>query len=179
MDTWGVDFGLLGRGDELLGNPCHYRDRRTNGMMEKAFGIVSRAEIFRHTGLQFMQINTLYQLLAMKIAGSPLLDVAESLLMVPDLFHWLLTGVKCNEMTDASTSQFYNPVTGDWATGLFEKFSLPTRILGEIVQPGTTLGPLRSALAAETGLESAKVVLPGSHDTASAVMAVPGENPHP
>ena len=130
VDTWGVDFGLLGRGDELLGNPVHYRDRRTNGMMEKAFGIVSRAEIFRHTGLQFMQINTLYQLLAMKLAGSPLLDVAESLLMIPDLFHWLLTGVKCNEMTDASTSQFYNPATGDWATELFEKFSLPTRILG-------------------------------------------------
>ena len=101
--------------------------------MEKAFGIVSRAEIFRHTGLQFMQINTLYQLLAMKLAGSPLLDVAESLLMVPDLFHWLLTGVKCNEMTDASTTQFYNPVTGKWAMELFDKFSLPTRILGELV----------------------------------------------
>jgi rhamnulokinase len=173
VDTWGVDFGLLGRGDELLGNPGHYRDRRTNGMMEKAFGIVSRAEIFRHTGLQFMQINTLYQLLAMKLAGSPVLDVAESLLMVPDLFHWLLTGVKCNEMTDASTTQFYDPVHGDWATELFEKFSLPTRILGEIVRPGTTLGPLRPAVAAETGLRSAKVVLPGSHDTASAVMAVP------
>ena len=175
VDTWGVDFGLLGRGDELLGNPCHYRDRRTGGMMEKAFGIVSRAEIFRHTGLQFMQINTLYQLLAMKLAGSPLLDVAERLLMVPDLFHWLLTGVKCNEMTDASTTQFYNPVSGDWATDLFDKFSLPVRILGELVPPGTTLGPLRSAVAAETGLHSAKVVLPGSHDTASAVLAVPAE----
>ena len=81
-------------------------------MMEKAFAIVRREEIFRHTGLQFMQFNTLYQLLAMKLAGSPLLDVAETLLMVPDLFHWLLTGVKCNEMTEASTSQFYNPVEG-------------------------------------------------------------------
>ena len=130
VDTWGVDFGLLGRGDELLGNPYHYRDSRTNGMMDKAFGIVSRDEIFRHTGLQFMQFNTLYQLLAMKLAGSPLLDVAESLLMMPDLFHWLLTGVKCNEMTDASTSQFYDPVTGDWATELLDQFSLPTRILG-------------------------------------------------
>ena len=92
VDTWGVDFGLLGRGDELLGNPYHYRDGRTNGMMEQAFDIVPREEIFRHTGLQFMQLNTLYQLLAMKLAGSPLLDVAETLLMVPDLFHWLLTG---------------------------------------------------------------------------------------
>ena len=90
-------------------------------MMEKAFGIVSREEIFRHTGLQFMQFNTLYQLLAMKLSGSPLLDIAETLLMMPDLFHWLLTGVKCNEMTEASTSQFYNPVKGDWATELLEQ----------------------------------------------------------
>lgn len=173
VDTWGVDFGLLGRGDELLGNPYHYRDSRTNDMMEKAFGIVSREEVFRHTGLQFMQFNTLYQLLAMKISGSPLLDVAETLLMMPDLFHWMMTGVKCNEMTDASTSQCYDPVKGDWAGELIEQFSLPTRILGRIAQPGTTLGPLRASLAAETGLGAARVVLPGSHDTASAVMAVP------
>jgi rhamnulokinase len=176
VDTWGVDFGLLGPGDELLGNPYNYRDSRTNGMMEKAFGIVSREEIFRHTGLQFMQLNTLYQLLAMKLSGSPLLDVAETLLMVPDLFHWLLTGVKCNEMTEASTSQFYNPVKGDWSTELLQKFSLPTRILGKIAQPGTTLGPLRANLIAETGLAAAKVVLPGTHDTASAVMAVPAHS---
>lgn len=176
VDTWGVDFGLLGRGDELLGNPYNYRDSRTNGMMEKAFGIVSREDIFRHTGLQFMQLNSLYQLLAMKLSGSPLLDVAETLLMVPDLFHWMLTGVKCNEMTEASTSQFFDPIKGDWAIELLDRFSLPTRILGKIVQPGTTLGPLRSNLAAETGLGSAQVVLPGSHDTASAVMAVPAQS---
>jgi rhamnulokinase len=175
VDTWGVDFGLLGRGDELLGNPYHYRDSRTNGMMEKAFGMVPRAEIFRHSGLQFMQFNTLYQLLAMKLCQSPILDAAETLLMVPDLMHWLMTGVKCNEMTEASTSQFYNPVRGAWATELLDKFGLPTRILGAITQPGTSLGPLRSGLAAETGL-TAQVVLPGSHDTASAVMAVPARS---
>ena len=145
VDTWGVDFGLLGRGDELLGNPYHYRDSRTNGMMEKAFGIVSREEIFRHTGLQFMQFNTLYQLLAMKLSGSPLLDIAETLLMVPDLFHWLLTGVKCNEMTEASTSQFYNPVQRRLGHGTAGRFSACRRdILGRIAQPGTTLGPLRA-----------------------------------
>lgn len=176
VDTWGVDFGLLGRGDELLGNPYQYRDSRTNGMLEKAFGIVSRDEIFRHTGLQFMQINTLYQLLAMKLSGSPLLDIAETLLMIPDLFHWLLTGVKCNEMTDASTSQCYNPVKGDWATELLDRFSLPTRILAKITQPGTVLGPMRTGLIADTGLTAAKVVLPGTHDTASAVMAVPAQS---
>ena len=125
VDTWGVDFGLLGRGDELLGNPYHYRDGRTNGILERAFALVPREEIFRHTGLQFMQINTLYQLLAMKLGGSPLLDAAESLLFMPDLMHWLLTGEKCNEMTDASTSQFYNPVEGGWATELLDKFGLP------------------------------------------------------
>jgi rhamnulokinase len=182
VDTWGVDFGLIGHDDELLGNPYHYRDSRTNGMMPRAFGIVSREEIFRHTGVQFMQLNTLYQLLAMKLSGSPLLDIAESLLMMPDLFHWLLTGVKCNEMTEASTTQFYNPVRGDWALELLSKFSLPMRIFAPVVQPGTTLGPLRANLIAETGLTNTKVVLPGSHDTASAVMAVPaasrpGEKP--
>jgi rhamnulokinase len=173
VDTWGVDFGLLGRNDELLGNPYHYRDGRTNGMMEKAFSLVSKEEIFQHTGLQFMQFNTLYQLLAMKHGGSPILDAAERLLMMPDLFHWLLTGVKSNEMTEASTSQSYDPVKGDWAWPLLEKFGLPSKIFGRIVQPGTTLGPLRKNLAAETGLGAMQVVLPGTHDTASAVMAVP------
>ena len=173
VDTWGVDFGLLGRGDQLLANPFHYRDSRTNGMMERAFAIASREEIFRHTGLQFMQFNTLYQLLAMKLADSPLLEVAETLLMVPDLFHWLLTGVKCNEFTEATTSQLYNPLRGGWAVELLEKFGLPTGILGKIELPGTDLGPLVPNLVAESGLPGARVVLPGTHDTASAVMAVP------
>jgi rhamnulokinase len=175
VDTWGVDFALLGRNDELLGNPYHYRDSRTNGMLERAFEIVPRAEIFRHTGLQFMPINTLYQLLAMKLGRSPLLDAAESILLMPDLIHWLMTGVKCNEMTIASTSQFYNPASGDWARELLEKFGLPTNMFGRIVQPGTKLGSLRSSVAAETGLSS-HVVLPGTHDTASAVMAVPAHS---
>ena len=175
VDTWGVDFGLLAAGDELLGNPYHYRDSRTNGMMEKAFALVGREEIFRHTGLQFMQFNTLYQLLAMKLAGSPLLGIAKTFLMMPDLFHWLLTGVKCNELSNASTSQFYDPVRGGWATDLLAQFGLPSGILGRIEQPGTNLGPLLRSVSAETGL-SASVVLPGTHDTASAVMAVPAQS---
>jgi rhamnulokinase len=173
VDTWGVDFGLLGKDDVLLGNPSHYRDSRTNGMLEKAFSIVPREEIFRHSGLQFMQLNTLYQLLAMKLAKSPLLDMAQTMLLMPDLFHWLLTGQKCNEFTDATTTQFYNPVQGGWATELLEKFDLPTGILGPIAQPGTNLGVLRPHIAADTGLSRANVILPGTHDTASAVMAVP------
>ncbi len=173
VDTWGVDFGLLARDDVLLGNPNHYRDSRTNGMMEKAFAMVSREEIFRHSGLQFMQFNSLYQLLAMKLARSPLLEAAQTWLMMPDLFHWLMTGQKSNEFTNATTSQFYNPLKSNWAVELLKKFDIPTEILGPISPPGTDLGPLRAAVAAETGLSGTRVVLPGTHDTASAVMAVP------
>jgi rhamnulokinase len=173
VDTWGVDFGLLGKNDELLGNPYHYRDTRTVGMMEQAFNIVPRQEIFAATGLQFMEFNTLYQLLAMKLGNNPLLDAAQQLLMIPDLFHWLLTGEKANEYTDVSTSQFYNPQTGDFARTLLEKFGLPTHILGPLAHPGTKLGPLQKSVAEETGLAGVQVVLPGTHDTASAVMAVP------
>jgi len=176
VDTWGVDFGLLGRGDEFLGNPHHYRDARTVGMMDAAFAQVSRDEIFAETGLQFMELNTLYQLLAMKKSNSTILESAESFLMMPDLFHWLLTGEKANEFTDATTTQFYNPQTQGWSTTLFERFGLPTNILGEIAQPGTRLGTLRQSVCDATGLPSIDVVLPGTHDTASAVMAVPSSS---
>jgi rhamnulokinase len=175
VDTWGVDFGLLGPDDELLGNPRHYRDPRTTGILPHALTICDRAEIFEETGLQFMELNTLYQLLAMQRDKSRLLDVAESLLMMPDLFHWLLTGIKANEYTDASTTQFYNPRARGWSTRLFERFALPARILGEIVAPGTRLGRVRPAVAEATGLRNVDVVLPGTHDTASAVMSVPAE----
>jgi rhamnulokinase len=125
VDTWGVDFGLLGRGDELLGNPYHYRDRRTAGMFDKAFSIVPREGIFAQTGLQFMELNTLYQLLAMTLQKSPLLDAAESLLMMPDLFHWLLTGEKANEFTDVSTTQMYNPLTKTWSCRCCSNWEFP------------------------------------------------------
>jgi rhamnulokinase len=182
VDTWGVDFGLLDANDELLANPVCYRDPRNDGMLERAFAIVPREEIFAETGLQFMQINTLYQLLAMKQAHSPVLDIAHSMLMIPDLFHWMLTGAKSNEMTNATTTQFFNPAKGEWATALFEKFGLPTRILGNIVQPGTALGGLRKEVAAATAMNNVRVIAPGTHDTASAVLAVPaaskpGERP--
>src|SRR5438552_9106515 len=152
VDTWGVDFGLLDKNDELLGIPHHYRDRRTAGILDTAFAIVPRAEIFKTTGLQFMAFNTLYQLLAMKLAKSPLLDIAQSFLMMPDLFHWLLTGVKASEATNASTTQFHNPRTKSWATDLLGRFGLPTQILGEIIQPGTRLGRIQPLVAEDTGL---------------------------
>lgn len=175
VDTWGVDFGLLGADDELLGNPYHYRDRRTVGVMDLAFQTVSREEIFAETGVQFMELNTLYQLLAMKRAGSPLLDQARSLLMIPDLFHWLLTGTKANEITNATTTQMFNPTTNAWSAVLLERFGLPDHLLGQLLPAGTRLGPLRTEVADETSLAGVDVVLPGTHDTASAVMAVPAQ----
>ncbi len=173
VDTWGVDFALLGRGCTLLGNPRHYRDPHTEGYPEAAFATMPRLEIYRQTGLQFMRFNSLYQLLALKRDRSPLLDAAESLLMVPDLFHYWFTGTAVNEFTDVSTSQIYDPTARDWARGLVQTLGLPTKLLGTIVPPGTVLGPLRASVAAEAGVPAVPVVLPGSHDTASAVAAVP------
>lgn len=177
VDAWGVDFGLLGRHDTLLGNPYHYRDRRTEGLLDRAFGLVPRSEIFAHTGLQFLPFNTLYQLWSMRLGDSPLLDAAQRLLMIPDLFHWLLTGAKVIERTNATTTQFFDPRAGTWSAVLLERFDLPAHILGEVVAPGTRLGPLRREVADETGLHGLEVVAPGTHDTASAVMAVPACGP--
>ncbi len=175
VDTWGVDYGLLSQAGELLGNPRHYRDRRTDGMMEAAFAIMPREEIFDRTGLQFLPFNTLFQLLAEK--ESPLLEIAGRFAMMPDLFHWLLSGELANEFTDASTTQCLSPSRQDWDRELLERFGLPAGLFGEIVLPGTVLGPLQGHVAQETGLGDVQVVLPGTHDTASAVMAVPTDQP--
>jgi rhamnulokinase len=173
VDTWGVDFALLGRGNTLLGNPRHYRDPHTETSMDEAFQRVPRREMFRRTGIQFMRFNSIFQLWALKRDRSPLLEVAESLLFIPDLFHYFFTGIKANERTNASTSQMYDPVSQSWAHDLVKALDLPAHILGSLVGPGTVLGPLRSALAAETGLNPVPVIAPASHDTGSAVAAVP------
>jgi rhamnulokinase len=175
LDTWGVDFALLDRRGELLGNPYHYRDARTQGMLEKAFRRVPREEIFQETGIQFMQINTLYQLLAMALADSPLLAAADTLLMMPDLLNYWLTGQQVSERTIASTSQCLNPETGGWAAALVERLGVPARIFPPIVEPGSVLGSLWPAVAEETGAGALAVVAPGCHDTACAVAAVPAE----
>jgi rhamnulokinase len=175
VDTWGVDFSLLGRDGTLLGNPRHYRDPHTETIMEEAFRRVPRADIFRQTGIQFMRFNTLFQLLALQRDRSPLLDVAQSMLLIPDLFHYWFTGNKGNEYTDASTSQMIDPVSRGWAKDLVNAFGLPERILGPLVTPGTQLGPLRPSVANQTGLGPIPVIVPASHDTASAVAAVPAK----
>ena len=173
VDTWGVDFGLLGSDDRLLATPVCYRDARTVGIFDKAFAVVPREEIFAETGLQFMEFNTLYQLFALKLQNSPTLSSASSFLMIPDLINWMLTGEKANERTNATTTQFYNPNTGDWARSLLDRFEIPTSMLGRIVDPGAKLGTLQRGVADATGLGDVSVVVPGTHDTASAVMAVP------
>jgi rhamnulokinase len=177
VDTWGVDFAFLAADGSLLANPVCYRDARTRGMIAAAEKIVPRPEIFAATGLQFMELNSLYQLLALRQAESSLLAAADRLLMIPDLFHWLLSGEPSNERTNASTTQCFDPQTCDWAFPLVERFGLPRRIFGPIASPGTELGRLRSDVAAETGLGAARVILPGTHDTASAVAAVPADEP--
>ena len=173
VDTWGVDFGLLDRNGDVLGNPFHYRDTRTEGMMEATFQRLGREEIFQQTGVQFMEINSLFQLVAMRQARSPLLEMAESLLFVPDLFNYLFTGVRRNEFSIVSTSQMYDPRKKMWATDLLTALDLPTHIFGQIVPSGTLLGTLREDVAAECGAGLAPVIAPATHDTGSAVAAVP------
>ena len=174
VDTWGVDFGLVGRGDTLLANPVHYRDSRTNGMLEAAFTKVSRERIYEITGLQFLPFNTLYQLLALTTMRSPLLEVTESMLLMPDLFGWLLTGRRVCERTNASTTQLLDPQSGAWSDEICHELALPRHILPDLIEPGRVLGPLRSPISQELGLpRPIEVIVPATHDTASAVAAVP------
>jgi rhamnulokinase len=175
VDTWGVDFGLLARGGELLGNPYHYRDGRTDGMMEKAFERVSREEIFKTTGIQFMQLNTLFQLVAMRERGSRVLDTAETLLFMPDLFNYLFTGERKSEFSIATTSQMYNPKKKQWAVEMLKELDLPTKLLPEIIPSGTIIAPLKDDVAKECGVGAIPVIAPACHDTGSAVAAVPAE----
>ncbi|MCP4511681.1 MAG: rhamnulokinase, partial [Fuerstiella sp.] len=152
VDTWGVDFVLMNQHDELLGQPWNYRDTRTEGMLQKAFSRVPRSEIFAETGLQFMQINSLYQLLAMCDRDPALVSQAKRFLMVPDFFHWCLSGSRVVEFTNATTTQMLNAKTRDWAFDMLRKFEIPTEMFPEIVSPGTNLGTLRNEVAEFTGL---------------------------
>jgi rhamnulokinase len=175
LATWGVDYGLLDHAGRLLGNPYHYRDPRTNGMMEQAFEVVPREDIFAHTGIQFMQINTLYQLYSMVRDADPQLDAAGTLLVMPNLFNYWMSGQKVAEYTHATTTQCYDARERGWATGLLERLSIPTDLLPPVVQPGTVLGNLLPEVVGEVGLPgTAPVIATASHDTASAVAAIPG-----
>jgi rhamnulokinase len=175
VDTWGVDYGLLDKSGELLGNPVHYRDNRTDGMMEEAYRRLPKRDIYACTGIQFMFFNTVYQLLSEVVHQNPALAVADRLLFTPDLLNYWLTGEKVNERTIASTSQIYDPQCRHWSRVVIEKLALPEKVFGEIVSPGTVLGRVLPEVLDETGVGSLQVVAPGCHDTASAVAAVPAE----
>lgn len=175
VDTWGVDFALLAADDTLIGNPYHYRDARTNGMMELAFRNVPRETLYAATGVQFMQLNTLYQLLALVQTRSPQLEIARTFLTIPDLFNFWLTGRKVNEFTIATTTQCYDPRAETWAWAGLEQLGIPTALFGEIVPAGAILGPLRPELATMLGCAPVPVVAPACHDTGSAVAAVPAQ----
>ena len=178
VDTWGVDFGLFGADGSLLGLPVHYRDGRTDGMLDEAFSRLGKARIFERTGIQFMQLNTLYQLLAMKLSNAPQLGIAAKLLFTPDIFNYWLSGRMTSETSIASTSQFWDPVARGWCTDLLTDLGIPTSFLPDIVEPGTVLAPLLGHLAKSTGVGDVPVIAPAEHDTGSAVAAVPAEHEH-
>jgi rhamnulokinase len=176
VDTWGDDFGLLDAAGSLLANPVCYRDGRTAGMIERACDLVGREEIFRRTGMQFMAPNALYHLMGLAAQGSPLLAIADRFLMLPDLFHYWLCGSKSGEYTNASITQMLDARTREWDRDLLDRLGVPSAFLPPVLQPGARLGTLRSAVADETGLPAeVPVILPATHDTASAVVATPGE----
>jgi rhamnulokinase len=172
VDAWGVDYALLGERGELLQNPYHYRDKRTDGVMELAFEKVPKEEIYRQTGIQFMPINTLFQLIAAKRGTPELLKAAKTFLTIPDLIHYWLTGNAVCEYTNATTTQLVNPVIRTWALSLIEQLQLPVHLLPDIVEPGTMIGALRPQIAKDSSLLNAPVITPASHDTGSAVAAV-------
>ena len=175
IDTWGVDFGLLDRAGRLLGNPVHYRDARTSGMIERVFSVVPKAELFDMTGIQFLELNTLFQLYSMRALDDPQLDSARTLLLMPDLFHYWLSGEQVAEYTIASTTQMLLARDRRWATKLLDRLDLPAGLLPRIVQPGTVVGPLLAQVAEETGVPAGTpVVASAGHDTGSAVAAIPG-----
>lgn len=176
LDTWGVDFGLLDKNKSLLSNPFHYRDARTDGILDEAFKRMSRADLFTNTGIQFMQINTLYQLLAMVVQKSPVLDLAQTYVSIPDLFNYWLSGEITNEFTNATTTQCLDPRKRDWAAPVLNAFNIPMHLFGPVTDSGTLIGTLLPDIAEETGAGEVRIVVPACHDTGSAVVAVPAQN---
>jgi len=174
VDTWGVDFGLIADDGSVIANPVHYRDKRTQSIMDYAFSIVPKEEIYQITGIQFLPFNTLFQILSMIKNKSPFLKISKSLLLMGDLFGYLLSGVASCEYTNASTTQLLDAKKRTWSEELIQKFSIPSNILQKIIPPGTILGDILPEIAHNTGiLPETPVIAPATHDTASAVAAVP------
>lgn len=175
IDTWGVDFVLLDKNDQLLTEAVSYRDPRTDGMMEEVFGLFSKERLYLETGIQFLKFNTIFQLYSIKKNNPEILEKAKTFLMIPDYFNYLLTGKKANEYTNASTTQLLNAFTKKWDQQLLELLGLNKETFQDIKMPKTILGNLSEELVSELGFDM-KVILPATHDTGSAVIAVPEED---
>lgn len=172
IDTWGVDFVLLDKSGNVLGNTVAYRDGRTKGMDEEVYKVIPESELYGRNGIQKQIFNSIYQLMAIKKETPEALEQADRFLMVPEYLNYRLTGVAMNEYTNATTTQLVNAKTADWDFELLERLGLPTKIFGELNMPKTLVGPLSEEMAERVGFQT-DVVLPATHDTGSAVMAVP------
>lgn len=175
IDTWGVDFGLLDAKGNIMENPVHYRDKRTVGMIEKSFEYIDKDRLYEITGNQFMELNTLFQIVALLKNRPHILDLAENILLMPDLFAYMLTGVKSTEYTVASTTQMLDAKTRDWSSEVFEKIGIPKRLFTNIVKSGNITGKLSDIICDELGVPKVNVISVASHDTKSAVVAVPAK----
>ena len=175
IDTWGVDFGLIDRKGHLLNNPVHYRDTRTVGMMDKVFETIPKEELYSRTGIQFAAFNTIFQLAYLQQNEPELLTQADKLLLMPDLFAYFLTGVTRAEYSEVSTTQCLDPKTGDWAYDLLDRLHIPRRLFPPIVDAGDTYGMLSDEICEELGAPKVPVIAVATHDTGSAVVAVPSQ----
>ena len=173
IDTWGVDFGLLREDGSLVECPVHHRDARTRNLMDEAFGKMPREHFYAITGIQFMELNTVFQLWSIVRNRGHLLDQASTMLMMPDLFNFFLTGVKKTEYSIATTTQLLAAKTGSWSSEILETFGIPARIATEIIPSGTLLGSLRQEICQELECPPVKVVAVAGHDTQCAVVAIP------
>ncbi len=175
IDTWGVDFGIVDENGDLLSNPVHYRDARTDNIPAEVFEKISEQDVYDRTGIQIMNFNTLFQMYYMAKYKKKTLSLADKMLFMPDLLNYFLTGEKKAEYTIASTSQMINPYTRQWDTQLLQKLDIPTDVLCDIVMPGEIVGKLTDDICQELSVQAADVVAVGSHDTASAIVSVPSE----
>jgi len=165
IDTWGVDFGLISSGGELISNPVHYRDRRTDKMPDYVRERLPEARLYEDTGIALLPIYTLCQMLSLRLGRGRLLDMADTFLMMPDLLGYFLTGKKVCERTNAATTQLYDPRRGQWHEGILSTFDLPHSIMPDLIDPGTILGDVCESVRRDTGLKHGVIVAPCTHDT--------------
>ncbi len=175
IDTWGVDFALLAEDGSILGAPYAYRDPRTNNAMEQLFEIIPKTEVYKNTGIQFLQFNSIFQLFSMKRDNSPLLKIAKDLLFMPDIFNYMFTGIKKSEFSYATTSQMFNPVKHKWEESFFKALDLPISMMQSIVMPGTVIGNLKDDICCQICIKKIPVIAVASHDTGSAFASIPAE----